>query len=155
MKTSNLLNTPYFLEFTTRLVCSENGSHISIASSQFSTITSLSKGFDSSLNVLKFLIDILEKTKANHLALECLTSIFNPTVSFETRNLRTFLLRFFRSIISSLVNEYYLISFCFNHFHLSTLYFIFQRYKLLSTPSILSAIQVRSAIGFLSTIIKS
>ena len=74
MKASNLLNTPYFLEFTTRLVCSENGSHVSIASSQFSTITSLSKGFDSSLNVLKFLIDIFEKTKANHLALECLTS---------------------------------------------------------------------------------
>ena len=90
----------------TRLVCSENGSHVSIASSQFSTITSLSKGFDSSLNVLKFLIDIFEKTKTNHLALECLTSIFNPTVSFETRNLFTFLLRFFRSIISSLVNDY-------------------------------------------------
>ena len=155
MKTSNLLNTPYFLEFTTRLVCSENGSHISIASSQFSTITSLSKGFDSSLNVLKFLIDIFEKTKANHLALECLTSIFNPTVSFETRNLCTFLLRFFRSIISSLVTDYYLISFCFNHFHLRTLYFIFQCYKLLSTPPILSAINVRSAIGDLSTIIRS
>ena len=128
MKTSNLLNTPYFLEFTTRLVCSENGSHVSIASSQFSTITSLSKGFDSSLNVLKFLIDIFEKTKANHLALECLTSIFNPTVSFETRNLCTFLLRFFRSIIYSLVNDYYLIfflfqSFSFKHiiFHISTL----------------------------------
>ena len=116
MKTSNLLNTPYFLEFTTRLVCSENGSHVSIASSQFSTITSLSKGFDSSLNVLKFLIDIFEKTKTNHLALECLTSIFNPTVSFETRNLFTFLLRFFRSIISSLVNDYYLISFLFQSF---------------------------------------
>ena len=118
MKTSNLLNTPYFLEFTTRLVCSENGSHVSIASSQFSTITSLSKGFDSSLNVLKFLIYIFEKTKANHLALECLTSIFNPTstVSFETRNLCTFLLRFFRSIISSLVNDYYLISFLFQSF---------------------------------------
>ena len=155
MKTSNLLNTPYFLEFTTRLVCSENGSHVSIASSQFSTITSLSKGFDSSLNVLKFLIDIFEKTKANHLALECLTSIFNPTLSFETRNLCTFLLRFFRSIISSLVTDYYLISFCFNHFHLSTLYFIFQCYKLLSTPPILSAIHVRSAIGDLSTIIRS
>ena len=130
MKTSNLLNTPYFLEFTTRLVCSENGSHVSIASSQFSTITSLSKGFDSSLNVLKFLIYIFEKTKANHLALECLTSIFNPTstVSFETRNLCTFLLRFFRSIISSLVNDYYLISFMFQSFsfkhiifHISTL----------------------------------
>ena len=130
MKTSNLLNTPYFLEFTTRLVCSENGSHVSIASSQFSTITSLSKGFDSSLNVLKFLIYIFEKTKANHLALECLTSIFNPTstVSFETRNLCTFLLRFFRSIISSLVNDYYLISFLFQSFsfkhiifHISTL----------------------------------
>ena len=81
-----------------------------------------------SLNVLKFLIDIFEKTKANHLALESLTSIFNPTVSFETRNLCTFLLRFFRSIISSLVNDYYLISFLFQSFsfkhimfHISTL----------------------------------
>ena len=42
------------------------------------------------------------------------------TVSFETRNLCTFLLGLFRFIISSLVNDYYLISFYFNQFHLST-----------------------------------
>ena len=42
------------------------------------------------------------------------------TVSFETRNLYTFLLGLFRFIISSLVNDYYLISFYFNQFHLST-----------------------------------
>ena len=34
-------------------------------------------------------------------------------VSFETRNLCTFLLCLFRSIISSLVNDYYLTSFLF------------------------------------------
>ena len=81
-------------------------------------------------------------------------------VSFETRNLCTFLLGLFRSIISSLVNDYYLISFflfksvSFKHMY-QILYFIFHRYKLLSTPSILSAIHVRSAIGDLSTIIRS
>ena len=42
------------------------------------------------------------------------------TVSFETRNLYTFLLGLFRFIISSLVNDYYLISFYCNQFHLST-----------------------------------
>ena len=42
------------------------------------------------------------------------------TVSFETPNLCTFLLGLFRFIISSLVNDYYLISFYFNQFHLST-----------------------------------
>ena len=42
-------------------------------------------------------------------------------VSFETRNLCTFLLGLFRSIISSLVNDYYFISFFYlNQFHLST-----------------------------------
>ena len=41
-------------------------------------------------------------------------------VSFETRNLCTFLLGLFRFIISSLVNDYYLISSYFNQFHLST-----------------------------------
>ena len=80
-------------------------------------------------------------------------------VSFETPNLCTFLLCLFRSIISSLVNDYYLISFLFQsvsfkHMY-QILYFIFHRYKLLSTPSILSAIHVRSAIGDLSTIIRS
>ena len=80
-------------------------------------------------------------------------------VSFETRNLFTFLLCLFRSIISSLVNDYYLISFLFQSvsfkYMYQILYFIFHRYKLLSTPSILSAIHVRSAIGNLSTIIRS
>ena len=42
------------------------------------------------------------------------------TVSFETPNLCTFLLGLFRFIISQLVNDYYLISFYFNQFHLST-----------------------------------
>ena len=42
----------------------------------------------------------------------------------------------------------------FKHMY-QILYFIFHRYKLLSTPSILSAIHVRSAIGDLSTIIRS
>ena len=39
------------------------------------------------------------------------TVIMQQSVSFETRNLCTFLLCLFRSIISSLVNDYYLISF--------------------------------------------
>ena len=87
------------------------------------------------------------------------TVIMQQSVSFETRNLCTFLLCLFRSIISSLVNDYYLISFLFQsvsfkHMY-QILYFIFHRYKLLSTPSILSAIHVRSAIGDLSTIIRS
>ena len=59
-------------------------------------------------------------------------------VSFKTRNLCTFLLCLFRSIISSLVNDYYLISFLFQsvsfkHMY-QILYFIFHHYKLLSTP---------------------
>ena len=41
------------------------------------------------------------------------TVIMQQSVSFETRNLCTFLLCLFRSIISSLVNDYYLISFLF------------------------------------------
>ena len=72
-------------------------------------------------------------------------------VSFETRNLCTFLLGFLRSIISSLDNDYYLISFfsiSFMYWHMyQILYFIFHRHKFLSTPLILSAIHVRSAIG--------
>ena len=80
-------------------------------------------------------------------------------VSFETRNLCTFLLCLFQSIISSLVNDYYLISFLFQSvsfkYMYQILYFIFHRYKLLSMPSILSAIHVQSAIGDLSTIIRS
>ena len=61
-------------------------------------------------------------------------------VSFETRYLCTFLLGLFRSIISLLVNDYYLISFLFRsvsfkHMY-QILYFIFHRYKLLSTPPI-------------------
>ena len=40
-------------------------------------------------------------------------------VSFKTRNLCTFLLCLFRSIISSLVNDYYLISFLFQSVSLS------------------------------------
>ena len=77
-------------------------------------------------------------------------------VSFETRNLCTFLLGLFRSIVSSLVNDYYLISFLFQSVHMyQVLYFIFHRYKLLSTPPILSAIHVRSAIGDLPIIIRS
>ena len=81
------------------------------------------------------------------------------TVSFETRNFCSFLLGLFRSIISSLVNDYYLISFLFQSVSFKLmyqiLYFIFHRYQLLSTPPILSAIHVRSAIGDLSTIIRS
>ena len=77
-------------------------------------------------------------------------------VSFETRNLCTFLLGLFRSIVSSLVNDYYLISFLFQSVHMyQVLYFIFHRYKLLSTPPILSAIHVRSAIGNLPITIRS
>ena len=82
------------------------------------------------------------------------------TVSFETRNLCTFLLGLFRFIISSLVNDYYLISFYFNQFHLSTCtrycisYFITisccQHHQPFS-----SAIHVRSAIGDSSTIFRS
>ena len=80
-------------------------------------------------------------------------------VSFETRNLCNFLLCLFRSIISSLVNDYYLMSFLFQsvsfkHMY-QILYFIFHRYKLLSMPSIFSAIHVRSAIGDSSTIFRS
>ena len=80
-------------------------------------------------------------------------------VSFETRYLYTFLLGLFRSIISLLVNDYYLISFLFRsvsfkHMY-QILYFIFHRYKLLSTPPTLSAIHVRSTIGDLSIIIRS
>ena len=63
-------------------------------------------------------------------------------VSFEARNLCTFLLCLFQSIISSLVNDYYLISFFyFNQFHLNT------RTKYCVSYFILSAIHVRSAIG--------
>ena len=80
-------------------------------------------------------------------------------VSFKTRNLCTFLLCLFQSIISSLVNDYYLISFLFQSvsfkYMYQILYFIFHRYKLLSMPSILSAIHVQSAIGDLSTISRS
>ena len=72
-------------------------------------------------------------------------------VSFETRNLCTFLLGLLRSITSSLDNDYYLISFfsiSFMYWHMyQILYFIFHRHKFLSTPLILSAIHVRSAIG--------
>ena len=80
-------------------------------------------------------------------------------VSFETRYLCTFLLGLFRSIISLLVNDYYLISFLFRsvsfkHMY-QILYFIFHRYKLLLTPPIFSAIHVRSAIGDLPIIIRS
>ena len=80
-------------------------------------------------------------------------------VSFETRNLCNFLLCLFRSIISSLVNYYYLMSFSFQsvsfkHMY-QILYFIFHRYKLLSMPPIFSAIHVRSAIGDSSTIFRS
>ena len=81
-------------------------------------------------------------------------------VSFETRNLCTFLLCLFQSIIFSLViNDYYLISFLLQSVSLKhmyqILYFIFHRYNLLSTPPILSATHERSAIGDLSTIIRS
>ena len=80
-------------------------------------------------------------------------------VSFKTRNLCTFLLCLFRSIISSLVNDYYLISFLFQSVSFKRmyqiLYFIFHHYKLLSTPPIFSAIHVRSAIGDSSTIFRS
>ena len=68
-------NTPCFLEFTSRLVCSENVLHASTPSSraEFFTSTSLSKGFDNSLSALMFLIEISEKTKGNNLSLECLS----------------------------------------------------------------------------------
>ena len=69
-----------------------------------------------------------------------LSSFMLFIVSFETRYLCTFLLGLFRSIISLLVNDYYLISFLFRsvsfkHMY-QILYFIFHRYKLLSTPPI-------------------
>ena len=61
---------------------------------------------------------ILEKIIRN---VSSLSSFMLFIVSFETRNLCTFLLGLFRSIISSLVNDYYLISFFYlNQFHLST-----------------------------------
>ena len=50
---------------------------------EFFTSTSLSKGFDNSLSVLQFLVDISEKTKANDLALERLSNILNPYVIFR------------------------------------------------------------------------
>ena len=50
---------------------------------EFFTSTSLSKGFDNSLSVLQFLVDISEKTKANDLVLECLSNILNPYVIFR------------------------------------------------------------------------
>ena len=80
---------------------------------------------------------ILEKIIQN---VSSLSSFTLSIVSFETRNLCTFLLGLFRSIISSLVNDYYLISFLFQsvsfkHMY-QILYFIFHRYKLLSTPPI-------------------
>ena len=99
---------------------------------------------------------ILEKIIQN---VSSLSSFTLSIVSFETRNLCTFLLGLFRSIISLLVNDYYLISFLFRsvsfkHMY-QILYFIFHRYKLLSTSPTLSAIHVRSTIGDLSTIIRS
>ena len=78
------------------------------------------------------------------------------TVSFETRNLYTFLLGLFRFIISSLVNDIYLISFHFNQFHLSTCtsccisYFIAiscyrrHQFSLLFMYDLLSAIHLQS-----------
>ena len=73
MKTSEQL-----LEFSTRLVCSENFLHASIPSSrvEFFTNTSLSKGFDNSLSALMFVIEIYEK--GTDLAFECLSNILNP-----------------------------------------------------------------------------
>ena len=80
-------------------------------------------------------------------------------VSFETRNLCAFLLGLFRSIISSLVSDYYLISFYFNQFHLSTYtrYYIsyFIAISCCRRHQFFSAIHVRSAVGDLSTIIRS
>ena len=73
-------NTPCFLEFTTRLVCSENVLHASIPSyrAKFFTSMSLSKGFDNSLSALMFLAEISEKTKGTDLALECVSTILSP-----------------------------------------------------------------------------
>ena len=93
-KTSNLrkycnrlinITTPRFLEFMTRLVCSENGLHASIASyrADLFTSTSLSKDFDNSSCAQKFIMEISDKTKGNDLALECLSNILNPYVIFR------------------------------------------------------------------------
>ena len=103
-KTSNLRNcynrlinitTPLFLEFMTRLVCSENGLHASIASSRadFFTSKSLSKDFYNSLSAQKFLIEISDKTKGIDLALEGLSNwSWTLTLSSDSTNL--ILLRF-------------------------------------------------------------
>ena len=48
---------------------------------KFSTSTSLSKCCDNSLRVLQFFINISGETKVDDLALEYLSSIFNPTLS--------------------------------------------------------------------------
>ena len=60
----------------TRLVCSENGLHASIASSRadFFTSKSLSKDFYNNLSAQKFLIEISDKTKGIDLALEGLSN---------------------------------------------------------------------------------
>ena len=66
----------------TRLVCSENGLHASIASyrADLFTSTSLSKDFDNSSCAQKFIMEISDKTKGNDLALECLSNILSPYV---------------------------------------------------------------------------
>ena len=78
-------NTPCFLGFTARLVCSENVLHASIPSSRakFFTGTSLSKGFENSLSALMFLTEISEKTEGTDLAIKCLSNILSPYAIFR------------------------------------------------------------------------
>ena len=59
--------------------------HIELLSPQaeFFPSASLSKCSNNSINALKFLINISEKTKANDRALECLFNILNPYVTFR------------------------------------------------------------------------
>ena len=59
--------------------------HIELPSPQaeFFPSASLSKCSNNSINALKFLINISEKTKANDRALECLFNILNPYVTFR------------------------------------------------------------------------
>ena len=104
-------------------------------------------------------LTVFKEKLVDHLIQEILFEEIAVTVSFQTRNLSTFLLCLIRSIISSLVNDYYLICFLFQSVSLKhlfqILYFIFHRYKLLSTPPILSAVHVWSTLGDLSTVIRS
>ena len=112
------ITTPRFLEFMTRLVCSENGLHASIASyrADLFTSTSLSKDFDNSSCAQKFIMEISDKTKGNDLALECLSNILNPyvIVRLDSLNLAS-LLVFIRITNDCIQDDSYTEAGCSGH----------------------------------------